>query len=192
VDAQRIFVKLFLDASSSVAPREVVPVFHGWIQSRGLDEVLVDVADYTHVHHGPGVLLVCHAANYGIELRDGRPGLFYSRKRDMSGSWDERVAASFRAVLAAARKLEEDPALAGRLRFSTREMVFRISDRLLAPNTPETFEAAAPGLGRVLTRLFAGAPFDLAPVGGADEMFTAIVRNGADAPVATLLERVSP
>jgi hypothetical protein len=190
VDASRIFIKLFLDPSSTVTARELVPVFHGWIQSRALDEVLIDVADYTHVHHGPGVVLICHGAHYGFDLQGGRPGLVYSRKREASGSWEERVAAGFRAVLEAARKLEEEPALSGKLRVSSREIVFTINDRLLAPNTRETLEAVLPGIRAVLARLFAGAPFEVTRTGDAEEALSVLVRTGADVRVGEMLKRL--
>jgi hypothetical protein len=90
VDAQRIVVKVYLE-DKAVAPHDFIPVFHRWIQTRALDEVLIDVADYSHVHDGPGVLLICHEANYAIDVIDGRPGLVYARKREVTGSWKERV-----------------------------------------------------------------------------------------------------
>jgi hypothetical protein len=47
-------LKLFLDAASRFDLEECIPIFHRWIQDQALDEVLIDVADYRHVHHGRG------------------------------------------------------------------------------------------------------------------------------------------
>lgn len=190
MEAQRIRVKVYF-AVPSVALHDFVPVFHRWIQARALDEVLIDVADYAHVPDGPGVLLIGHAANYGIDLSDGRPGLVYSRKRDAEGSWEERVRSAFRSALTACRKLESEVGLAGKARFSTQEMLFRINDRLHAPNVPETRGAVEPGLGSVCDRLFGSGRYELTRAGNDDELFAMRVRATGDAPsVGSLLERV--
>jgi hypothetical protein len=191
VDAQRIVVKVYLE-DKAVAPHDFIPVFHRWIQTRALDEVLIDVADYSHVHDGPGVLLICHEANYAIDVIDGRPGLVYARKREVTGSWKERVRSSIRAALTACRKLEAEVGLAGKARFSTKEILFRINDRLLGPNVPATFAAAAPALKSVCAELFGEGGSVLTHEGSADELFAVRVRATANAPpVATLLERLT-
>src|SRR6266481_671034 len=59
-----------------------IPVFHGWIQRQALPgHLLIDVHDYSHVHHGPGILLVAHEANLSIDEAEGRRGLVYMRKQ---------------------------------------------------------------------------------------------------------------
>ena len=189
MDAQRIVVKVYLE-DPTVLPHDFIPVFHRWIQTRALDEVLIDVADYSHDHDGPGVLLICHEANYALDVIDGRPGLVYARKREVTGSWEERVRSSMRAVLTACRKLEGEVALAGKARFSTKEILFRINDRLLAPSVPATFAAATPALNSVCTKLFGEGAFELAHESGAGELFAVRIRaTGNASAVATLLER---
>jgi len=54
---QRIALKIFLDDESLLEPGDVIPVFHRWIQTQAVDGLLIDVADYSHVHHGPGVVV---------------------------------------------------------------------------------------------------------------------------------------
>ena len=190
MNAQRIRVKVYLE-TPDVELHAFVPVFHRWIQKRALDEVMIDVADYSHVHEGPGVLLICHSANYAIDLSSGRPGLVYSRKRDAFGTWEERVLSSFRAALLACKKLESEPSLAGKVRFSTKEMLFRIHDRLHAPNVPATRAAIEPGLGNVCTRLLGSGAFELSQTGEPDEPFAIAIRaSGQPPPVAELLARI--
>ena len=102
-------------------PRAVIPIFHEWIQQHRLDdELLIDVADYSHVHHGPGVLLMSHEAQYGLDQADGKLGLLYSRRRKGEGDVHVRLSAAFRAALRACHLLQEEPALDGKLRFRFR------------------------------------------------------------------------
>jgi hypothetical protein len=74
-------VKLFF-TDSTRSLREFIPVFHGWIQQQALPgHLLIDVHDYSHVHHGPGILLVAHEANISVDEAEGRRGLVYIRKQ---------------------------------------------------------------------------------------------------------------
>jgi hypothetical protein len=50
--------------------------------------------------------------------------------------------------------LEDAPELAGRLRFDTGELSIRINDRLLAPNTAETFRAVKADIEAVIGEMF--------------------------------------
>ena len=75
-------VKLFITNPTAKSLKEFIPVFHGWIQRQALPgHMLLDVHDYSHVHHGPGILLVAHEANLSIDEAEGRRGLVYIRKQ---------------------------------------------------------------------------------------------------------------
>ena len=60
-------LKLFLQDAGQVDLADFIPVFHDWIQDQSLDELLIDVVDYRHVHDGPGVMLIAHDAHYAID-----------------------------------------------------------------------------------------------------------------------------
>ncbi|MEJ7733086.1 MAG: hypothetical protein WKG00_28305 [Polyangiaceae bacterium] len=157
MDTQNVTFKLFVADSASAAPHDVTRAFHRWIQERALDELLIDVADYAHVHGGPGVLLVAHEAHYGFEHgSDGRLGLKYARKRGAAGSLGERIGVALKKVVRAARLLETDPALA--LRFRSDELRFSIEDRLRAPNDEGTLATVTAALVPVLEAAFGVAP----------------------------------
>ena len=158
MDAYRLNVKLYLDPGSSVELASFIPIFHRWIQHGELDETWIDVADYSQVPRGPGIMLIAHQAHYSLDATDGRLGLLYSRKRPEAGNFGERFRSSWRRALAAARALEQEPTLAGRLRISGQRAAFRIQDRLLAPNTLETFEAVEPAVRRLLAEIYGEAP----------------------------------
>jgi len=138
---QRFGVKLFAQ-KFAVGQQEIIPIFHRWIQQQWLPgHLLIDVAEYTHVHHGPGIVLVGHEANISTDENEGKAGLQYLRKQPQPGDLGERITSVLRTTLTLAERLEREPELAGRLQFDRHKFVFIANDRLLAPNTAETFEA---------------------------------------------------
>jgi hypothetical protein len=121
-----------------------VPVLHSWIQNHAVAEhMLVDVSDYGHVHNGPGTLLVSHEANFYLDRIDGRLGLTYARKQAAPGAFVDRLRQTITAALEACVRLEDDPKLAGRIKFGGSEVTSRCDRRLLAPNTMETSRLCA-------------------------------------------------
>ena len=153
--AYQFAVKFYAADSFELKPRDFIPIFHQWIQTHRLeDEVMIDVADYSHVHHGPGVLLVCHGGQYSLDQTDGRIGLLYTRKRKLEGDVPSRLRQAFGAALNACRLLEAEPALERKLRFGYEEALFAVQNRLLAPRTAEAFEAVKDGLKPFLGELY--------------------------------------
>ncbi|HVT87243.1 MAG TPA: hypothetical protein VHD56_00170 [Tepidisphaeraceae bacterium] len=144
MDSSKLSIKLFAQDQPAFELETIVPVFHSWIQTHAIkDHLLIDVADYSHVHNGPGIVLVAHEANYSVDYRDGRLGLTYQRKQPLEGSFIDRIKATFAATQAAAALLGEH------LKLSGREIEFRICDRLAAPNDEATFNAIKPELLKV-------------------------------------------
>src|SRR6185436_3254334 len=136
MELQRIGIKLFADSSAPVPVREFIPVFHSWIQKQAIENhLLIDVHNYSHIHNGPGILLVAQEGNFSIDSAEGRMSLLYFRKKPGEG-----VASVLKTALAACKLMESEPALGGRMRFRTDEMLIVTNDRLLAPNDDPTFE----------------------------------------------------
>jgi hypothetical protein len=202
MDAFKISVKFYVEDDSQLRPHEFVPILHSWIQNRLVpDHMLIDVADYEHVHNGPGTLLVAHEANFYTDRFDGRLGLMYSRKMpwvpedkssgSLEGSFVDRLRQAFKAALEACDRLESDSRLAGRIRFSTNEAAIRLDDRLLAPNTPETFEQVRPDIERFARELYAGSDVEIEHYPSPRTLLE-IHMQASDAPgIATLLHRLS-
>lgn len=142
-DIVRISAKLYADNPEVIDLQAYIPLFHGWIQRRVLDGVPIDVADYSHVPDGPGVMLIGHEADRALDLGEGRPGAVYARKRDGEGSLPERFAAAIAAADRVADDIEADP-LAGGVRFGRDEILLRVTDRLLAPNDDAALEGLRP------------------------------------------------
>ena len=61
-------------------------MFHSWIQEQVGEGLLLDVADYRHVHEGPGVILIGYEGNYSVDNTDNRLGVRYNRKAALDGN----------------------------------------------------------------------------------------------------------
>lgn len=174
IEPQRVSVKLFADACPRPRTEKVIEVLHAFIQQRRLDEILIDVTDYSHVKPGPGVLLLAHAANYGLGDADGRYGLLYARKRDATGDLEARCTDALRRALTAAALLE--PALGDGLHFAQNELNIVLNDRLAAPNDAATFDAVSPALQRAVKAVFTDASATLTHIGEPRDALTVHVK----------------
>jgi hypothetical protein len=189
MEAHKLQLKIYLTPESARAldVEDLIPVFHRWIKQRLLPELTIDVANYRHVPQGPGVVLIGHGSDYFLDEGEGRPGLLHNRKRAGLAPSD-RLGDLARRTLHAALLLEKDLALTGKVKFATNELLFRVNDRLAAPNSDATLAALRPELEPLCKTLFA-APFELTRVGGAKELFAVRITSGTSAPLAMLLER---
>ncbi len=154
MELQHINVKLLLENSGEVDLEPLIPVFHRWIQDRVCPELLLDIADYRHVHAGPGVVLIGHEANYSVDNTDNQLGVRYNRKAVLYGSNQDRLAQAARAALSACQRLEAESGLNGLVRFNGQKIEVFVNDRLLAPNREETREAVRPDMDDFCRKLF--------------------------------------
>ncbi len=189
MDSSKLIFKLFLENPDALKPGEIVPVFHSFIQQKAVpDHLLIDVADYEHVPNGPGTLLVSHEANIHLDNDQTRPGLMYVRKQPLKGDLKDRIRATLRYTLEVAHRLEQHPALGGRVRFGTHEMLFRINDRLHGPNTPATFDAVRPALEEVLAEAYPIATVALDYTHAPQELFEVRAKSSTNPGVGAMLE----
>ncbi len=187
MNVQHINVKLYLENPEDVKLAGYAAVFNSWIQNRVLEELLIDVADYLHVHHGPGIMLIGHEADYSLDQRAGRPGLLYNRKAQLEGSTQEKLAQAVRATLIAAQILERENGL----KFNGSEVQVILNDRLLAPNTAQTFAALEPELRAFFDGLYSGAEYSLTNQTDPRERFTVNIKTSSRFEVDTLLKNLS-
>ena len=82
---RRFSVKYFVSSPAHVELSKFVPIFQRWIQRQLVEGLLIDVAAYEHVYQGPGIVLIGDEGDYSLDIRDGRPGLMYTRKRQIDG-----------------------------------------------------------------------------------------------------------
>jgi len=155
MELQKINVKLFVEQPDAVPLTDFIEIFHGWIQTT--DGLYHDVADYSHMQAGPGVVLVARDANISIDEADNRRGLLFSQKSDLGGSNQEKLRAVLRWALENFRKLEREPKLTGKFRLLGSEAVIAINDRLIAPNTEESFAVIAAEIEPLVRNLFGDA-----------------------------------
>jgi len=186
MDLQRVNVKFFAAEGCAVPLDAFVGVFNSWIQ--GSDGEYYDLADYGHVPAGPGVVLVADEANVSMDNNGDRLGLLYSRKRPLDGTNREKLAASVATALGYCRRLEEEPALEGGVRFRGDEALIIVNDRLGAPNNDETFSILKPEIEALAKRLYGGAPFVLERELDQRKRFAVRVKAAAHFSIKALME----
>ncbi|MCK6547952.1 hypothetical protein L6R52_19025 [Myxococcota bacterium] len=196
LSSAKISVKLFFRERVTIDPHVLVPILRRWVRERTFaGERLVDVVGYTHETHGPWVMLVGTGALWIVDSKHGRPGLRFTRRRTaregfgrLSARTTPRAAlrAAYAGALTAARLLTIDTGIA----FSSSELEVEIADRLLAPNTPETYARAEPDL-----RAFGREVFEspkLLPVSAADPsaLFRVSIEGQRKARIDALLDEL--
>ena len=95
-----------------------------------------------------------------------------------------------RTALEYCRKIEQEPSLQGRFNFSGDETLVLINDRLLAPNTEETFQSVKSDLESLAHRCFGGADFTLQPEADPQQRFAVRLKSTAKFDVVTLLKNL--
>jgi hypothetical protein len=187
MNIQHINIKFYLENPETINLAEYAAVFNNWIQKQRLEELLIDVADYLHVHHGPGIMLIGHEADYSLDNRAGRLGLLYNRKEQLDRTTQEKLAQAVRAALITAQILEKENGL----KFNGSEVQIVINDRLLVPNTAETFAALEPDLRAFFDRLYGGVEYSLTYNDNSRERFTANIKTSASFDIEALLKNLS-
>ncbi|HZQ20747.1 MAG TPA: hypothetical protein VFA90_18805 [Terriglobales bacterium] len=173
IELQHINVKVLLEGGENLDP--IIPIFHGWIQNRILPELLIDVADYRHVHHGPGIVLIGHEADYSIDNTNGRLGLRYNRKAQLTGTNEEKLTQAARAAFVAAKYLQEDTRLSNKLYFNGHDIELFVNDRLVAPTNNDTRCALDLDLRRFANKLLNRSEYSLTYEADARRLFGAAI-----------------
>lgn len=175
MEIQHFRVKLFASPESHPHLGDAIPVFHRWIQENRVPETAIDVSDYEHVPAGPGVILVCHEAIYGLDQGKGKLGLVYNRRTVLNGSVEERLRQAVNAAESAASQLETEPEFSGRLHFDRNAWEVAVNDRALAPNTDATWEALSPVIRGVFDSIIGAGRYSLERNSDPRELFTVTV-----------------
>ena len=174
-----INLKIFARQPAAIDLGDAIGVFHRWIQEHAVGELLIDVADYRHVPNGPGVMLIGQEANYSLDLTGGRLGLLYNRKQAVSGGAQDKLRQAWDAAVAACRRLEQEGPFRGKLAFEPGECEVIVNDRLLAPNTAESYQALEPELRSFFAGLWGEGAVALEHVGEPRERLRVLVRRTA-------------
>ena len=188
MDLQKINVKFFVGESNGVPLTAFINIFHSWIQASDGD--YYDLAEYSHMASGPGILLIAHEANISIDNTGSRLGLLYNQKQPMQGSNREKLHSTFRSALDYCRRVEGEPSLQGKFKFRGDEALILINDRLHAPNTERTFRALKPDLEDLARALYGGADFTLRRNTDPKQRFTVQIKTRSAFEVEALVKNL--
>ena len=188
---QHVNVKLFIQNPKEANLEALIPVFHSWIENQNGDELLIDVADYTHVPAGPGIVLIGHAGNYSLDNSGNRLGVRYNRKAVFDGGNQDCLAQAAFAVLTACRRLEEEPRLNGKFKFNGQDIEIFVNDRLVAPNDAATREVLDADFDVFFRKLFQGKEYSISYGADPRSLFTVFVKAARPFSVAELLEALA-
>jgi hypothetical protein len=188
---QHVNVKLLLKSSEGLRLEPLVPVFHSWIENQNGHELLIDVADYSHVPAGPGVVLIGNEGNYSVDNTDDRMGVRYNRKAAVDGGNQHCLAQAARAALNACGRLEAEPRLDGKFKFNGQDIEIFINDRLIAPNNNDTRDQCDADFQTFSRKLFQGKEYSISYGTDPRSLFTAFVKSARPHSVAELLEALS-
>lgn len=162
-DLKQFDIRIASKTSKGVDTEAFMGVLQRWIQQRTIPGVLIDVADYGHIHHGHGTILIAHEYNLSVDYADGNLSLLLRVKRPAEPTLAARIEAALRLALQACHLLEKEPEFAGKLTFDPSAFTFTANDRLLAPNTDATYAALKPAVEAAAKAVF-GAPGAIEPV----------------------------
>ncbi len=158
----KIGIKFFNKSGTDVPLEDFIPVFHHWIQNNSLDDLLIDVADYSHVPAGPGTMLIAHEGNYAVDETGNRRGFLYYSKHEVAGdTLAERLAAICRKNLAACKLLEESDEVDDSFKLDYGRIEILSNDRLNGPNDDQTWADFEPALKEFLGRLFPDISYEV-------------------------------
>lgn len=191
ISPQRSAVKIFFADGIVVDPPLMVAMFHEWIRNKIVEGLLIDVADYTHVHEGPAIVLVGHDIDYTIDLSEARPGLMVTRKRRTRSALAEDIRQGVRRVFAAARALQQRADPHPPVRFRTDELRVQVIDRLRFPQSADAVEAVRGAIEPLFAKLFepSGCTIENAAT-DARMPVTLRVRASGAPPLDTLIGRL--
>ena len=183
----KISVKLYFDRGQEIAPEIWFKIFNNWISAHDGADVLLDVADYSHVPNGPVTLLIGHEYDISIDDTDAKRGLLYNRKRPGGDGFAQQLAVAVRATCETCRRLEAEEDVV----FRGDELRIILNDRLDAPNTEATHEAIQGDLDALSRQLYNGAEVAVARRTDAKQRFTLDLRAEGDWPIETLLKNLA-
>jgi hypothetical protein len=188
---RRFSVKFFVTDPSRIELSKFVPIFQRWIQRQLVEGMLIDVAAYEHVYQGPGILLIGDEGDYSLDMRDGRPGLMYTRKRQIDGTLPDALRVATRLTLIAAQKLTAEPTIKG-IAFDCSELQITLLDRLNFPNTSEAFAAVKAEIKPLAAALYgdSGVSLELA-YADSRESLSVILKTSEQFDVTALIDRLA-
>jgi hypothetical protein len=192
MNIERTCVKFFTTAGEDIEAVRFINIFHEWFRNKKLEGVLLDVADYSHVPEGPGVMLLTHDINYGMDYGDGQFGLLAQRKRGQGQTPFERILELVGGAITFGALLEQEAALEGTLRLEGGSFHFMSNDRLLAPNTETAYEVIKADLAAAVEVIYPGRQINISRVDNDPrDRLTLAVDTGTSISLSKLFEELN-
>lgn len=133
---QKLTIKVAIETPSELDVQSFMSTMGDWIQNETVPGTLIDVADYTHMVDGPGVVLVSHEANWGLDEQDGWKGLSYGVKIEKEETLAEQIIHAYKTVLIGCEAIEETPRHDG-LEFAVGNFTLVVNDRMTGVQNSE-------------------------------------------------------
>ncbi len=185
-DLKQFDIRITSKTWQGVDTEAFMGVLQRWIQQRAIPGVLIDVADYGHIHHGHGTILVGHEYNFSVDYADGTLSVLVRTKRPAEATLAARIENALRLALKGCRLLEQEPEFSGKLTFDPSTFTFVANDRLLAPNTDATYAALKPAIEAAAKAVLGGGSVELVKNDPRERM-TARVTAGKPVALAVLV-----
>ena len=180
MDLQKFGIKLYLNTNGSFKSKDLIPVFHNWIQEKAVsNHLLIDVADYSHIPDGPGVMLVAHEGHFSMDQEHHKLGIMYMRKTKIDGNFQERFVKILTTVVQAANRLLDNN-IDKEIDFIKNSFRFIANDRLIANNTKENQNLYQDKVKKALEELYSTSKVEYKNISGANERLAFTVNFSKD------------
>ena len=188
MSTHKISVKLYRNQGHDVAPETWFQPFNTWISAHDGADVMLDVADYSHVPAGPVSILLGHQYDISIDDSDHKRGLLYNRKFPQADNFADQLSAAIRSACETCQRLQAE---GDNVSFRGNEIRLILNDRLNSPNTSDTLNAIQDDLNSLLSKLYEGADVAIERREDPKQRFTLDIQTDGDWPVEKLLENLS-
>lgn len=190
MELQKIRIKTYGN-NGGTELQSIIPVFHNWIQNKSCEELLIDVADYSHVPAGPGVMLIGDEANLSIEYgAEEAFGIVYSTKEKRTGENSDRIRHALRQLLKSAALLAGDERLRN-VEFPGQAFRMLVNSRESATNNDSTLKSIQSDLNLVFDQLFGDSRYTMERLSNdRRERFMVEVRHESPQDINSLLGRI--
>ena len=125
---QKVVIKIHTHSQSSHNPEDFVATFNDFIVNRSIQGGLIDVADYSHMHNGLGVLLTTHEANWSFDEQYNQPGIMVVEKGFAANPVSERFTQWLDSIIKVCKTIEETPRHKG-IKFDYQSISLVLNDR---------------------------------------------------------------
>jgi len=136
VSVNKFILKIFISENSPNGASDFIATFNEFIVNNSIKDSLIDVADYSHMHNGLGVLLTSHESNWSFDEQYGKKGLMVVDKGFSEKSFNDRFSSLLDEIIHICKTLEQTPRHKG-LKFDFNTINFTVNDRSLTDSECE-------------------------------------------------------